>query len=104
MEYALNNYTFRECCGQSIRECDDCDCFECKTCGESNYEQESPSDEEVFTVEEALEAYEKFKQKQLLIEWIPAVISRKRGNVSFDTGAQRRAKSLLEEINVELTS
>ena len=47
MEYALNNYTFRECCGQSIRECDDCDCYECKTCGESNYEQESPLDEGV---------------------------------------------------------
>ncbi len=47
MEYALNEYTYRECCKQEIRACDGCDCYECKSCGELNYEECSPLDEEV---------------------------------------------------------
>lgn len=47
MEYALNNYTYRDCCGQSIRECDDCDCYTCKICNAENYEDASPLDEEI---------------------------------------------------------
>ena len=38
MEYYLNEYTFRECCGEEVRACDGCDCYECETCGKLNYE------------------------------------------------------------------
>jgi hypothetical protein len=34
MEWALNEYTYRECCGRRVRECDDCDCNYCEDCGE----------------------------------------------------------------------
>ena len=44
MEWALNEYTYRECCGKRIRECDDCDCYECETCGEFYQQGSSESD------------------------------------------------------------
>ena len=47
MEWALNEYTYRECCDQEVRACDDCECYECKTCKEINYTEPSPLDEEV---------------------------------------------------------
>ena len=47
MEHYLNEYTYRECCGEEVRACDGCDCYECKTCQEPNYEEASPLDEEV---------------------------------------------------------
>jgi len=47
MEYYLKEYTYRECCDQEIRACDDCECYECKTCAEQNYTEASPLDEEV---------------------------------------------------------
>jgi len=47
MEYYLNEYTYRECCGKEVRACDSCDCYECKTCEEPNYEESSPLNEEV---------------------------------------------------------
>ena len=34
MEWALNEYTYRECCGRRVRECYDCDCNYCEDCGE----------------------------------------------------------------------
>jgi hypothetical protein len=43
MEYYLNEYTYRECCGESIRACDGCDCYECETCGELNFEECAPN-------------------------------------------------------------
>lgn len=43
MEYYLNEYTYRECCGRKVRECDDCECYECETCGELNFEKHAPN-------------------------------------------------------------
>ena len=28
------SWTYRECCGRRVRECDDCDCNYCEDCGE----------------------------------------------------------------------
>ena len=43
----LNNYTYRECCNQEIRECDDCTCYTCTRCGDYNFVEEHPLDEDV---------------------------------------------------------
>tara|TARA_R110002051_G_scaffold71857_1_gene129812 strand:- start:4135 stop:4332 length:198 start_codon:yes stop_codon:yes gene_type:complete len=47
MEWALNEYTFRECCGEEIRACDDCSCYTCNRCGENNYDASHPDAEDV---------------------------------------------------------
>jgi len=47
MEWALNEYTYRECCDQEVRACDDCECYECKRCEETNYTEASPLDSDV---------------------------------------------------------
>jgi hypothetical protein len=60
--------------------------------------QFNPTGEDLYTAEEAMIAYERFKQNKALIEWIPTVINSKRSNVFFDTGAQNRAKELLADI------
>lgn len=57
MEWALNEYTYRECCGESIRACDDCDCYECEECGELNYDESSPENDFV--------CYECYTEKKL---------------------------------------
>ncbi len=56
------------------------------------------NDEEIFTADEASEAYIKFKENKALIEWIPVVIRTKSNGIRFDTGAQRRAQELFDEI------
>ena len=33
----LNDYTYRECCNQKVRECDDCTCYTCTRCGDYNF-------------------------------------------------------------------
>lgn len=47
MEWTLNEYTYRECCDQEVRACDDCKCYACKTCEELNYEESHPLDADV---------------------------------------------------------
>jgi len=47
MEWALNEYTYRECCDQEVRACDDCECYSCNRCGENNYDASHPSDSDV---------------------------------------------------------
>ena len=43
----LNDYTYRDCCNQEIRECDDCTCYTCTRCGDYNFVEEHPLDEDV---------------------------------------------------------
>jgi len=43
----LNDYTYRECCNQKVRECDDCTCYTCTRCGDYNFVDEHPLDEDV---------------------------------------------------------
>jgi len=45
MEWALDNYTYRECCNTEVRECDDCDCYQCEDCGEVNFYESAPENE-----------------------------------------------------------
>jgi hypothetical protein len=60
--------------------------------------QFNPNNEELYSAEEAMVAYGKFKQNKAMINWIPTVVNSKRNNVFFDTSAQRRAKELVVEI------
>ncbi len=46
MEWALNEYTYRECCGESIRACDGCDCYECEECGGLNFDLAAPDNDD----------------------------------------------------------
>lgn len=60
----------------------------------------SQDDVELYSAEEALEAYHIFKNKVDLIQWIPAVINAKRQSIFFDQLAQKRAVELLAKITM----
>ena len=51
---------------------------------------------------DALLIYERFIQKQELIDWIPIVMNAKRGTVGFSTRAQENAQKLLSKIRGDI--
>ena len=69
----LNDYTYRDCCNQKVRECDDCTCYTCTRCGDYNFTEASPLDEDV-----CVECYtEELDQRQENDCWISEDCARK---------------------------
>ncbi|MDG1707573.1 MAG: hypothetical protein P8H03_02370 [Emcibacteraceae bacterium] len=51
-----------------------------------------------YNEDEAIIAFEKFKQKKDLIEWIPIVMNNKRGTIAMSTQSRRNAQELVDLI------
>ncbi len=64
-------------------------------------DQSDFTQEAIYSEVDALLIYERFLQKQELIEWLPNVVNIKHGTIGFSTRAQENAKELVAKIKGE---